>query len=62
MPIASSVQSFGRTVRLGVRTPVIAMAKGLGKAGQDGALVWECSIGPDHVMKVNGLPLGKAPF
>jgi hypothetical protein len=43
-------------------TPAIAMAKGLGKPGPNGALIWVCSIGPDHVMKVNGLPLGKAPF
>jgi hypothetical protein len=43
-------------------TPVLAMAKGLGKAGPDGTLVWVCSLGADHVMKVNGLPLGKAPF
>ncbi|MDE3176505.1 MAG: hypothetical protein KGM15_10430 [Pseudomonadota bacterium] len=42
--------------------PVIAMVKGLGKPGADGALVWVCELGQDHVMKVNGLPLGKAPF
>ncbi len=43
-------------------TPVIAMAKGLGKPDADGALIWVCSLGADHVIKVNGLPLGKAPF
>ena len=43
-------------------TPVMVMAKGLSKPGPDGALVWVCSLGADHVMKVNGLPLGKAPF
>lgn len=42
--------------------PVIAMVKGLGKPGPDGSLVWVCEVGKDHVMKVNGLPLGKAPF
>jgi len=43
-------------------TPVIAMAKGLGKAQPDGSLVWVYTLGADKVMKVNGLPLGKAPF
>ena len=43
-------------------TPVIAMAKGLGKPQPDGSLVWVYSLGADKVMKVNGLPLGKAPF
>jgi hypothetical protein len=42
--------------------PMIAMVKGLSKAGPDGALIWVCDIGRDHVMKVNGLPLGKSPF
>jgi hypothetical protein len=42
--------------------PVLAMAKGLAKAGPDGALTWVCEVGADRVMKVNGLPLGKAPF
>jgi hypothetical protein len=59
--MAEAVQGLGQEASQRL-TPVIAMAKGLGKASQDGALVWECSIGPDHVMKVNGLPLGKAPF
>ena len=42
--------------------PMIAMVKGLGKPGPDGTLVWVCEVSKDHVMKVNGLPLGKAPF
>jgi hypothetical protein len=42
--------------------PVIAMAKGLGKPGPDGALIWVCDLGRDKVMKINGLPLGKSPF
>jgi hypothetical protein len=42
--------------------PVLAMAKGLAKAAPDGALTWVCEVGADRVMKVNGLPLGKAPF
>ena len=32
----------GRRAKL---VPVIAMAKGLGKAGADGAMVWVCDIG-----------------
>jgi hypothetical protein len=42
--------------------PVMAMAKGLAKTDSDGALSWVGEIGADGVMKVNGLPLGKAPF
>ena len=42
--------------------PAIAMVKGLGKPAADGSLVWVCEVGKDHVMKVNGLPLGKSPF
>ena len=43
-------------------TPVIAMAKGLGKAQPDGSLLWVYTLGADKVMKVNGLPLGKSPY
>jgi hypothetical protein len=43
-------------------TPVIAMAKGLGRAQPDGSLVWVYTLGADKVMKVNGLPLGKSPY
>ncbi len=42
--------------------PALAMAKGLAKTDPDGALSWVGEIGADGVMKVNGLPLGKAPF
>ncbi len=42
--------------------PVLAMAKGLAKSGGDGALTWVGELGADGMMKVNGLPLGKAPF
>ncbi len=42
--------------------PVMAMAKGLGKSEADGTMTWVGEIGADGVMKVNGLPLGKAPF
>jgi hypothetical protein len=58
---AQAVQGLGPQAAQQM-TPVIAMAKGLAKPGQDGALVWICAVGPDHVVKVNGLPLGKAPF
>ncbi|HLW91234.1 MAG TPA: DUF2125 domain-containing protein [Roseiarcus sp.] len=40
----------------------ITMAKGLAKADPaDGTLIWVAEYGPDGAMKVNGLPLGKAP-
>ncbi len=42
--------------------PALAIAKGLAKAEADGALSWVGELGADGVMKVNGLPLGKAPF
>ena len=58
---AKAVQGLGQDAAQKL-TPVLAMAKGLSKPGADGALVWVCSLGADHVMKVNGLPLGKAPF
>ena len=41
--------------------PLLAMAKGLGKADGD-TLAWEVEIGPDSTIKVNGLPLGKSPY
>jgi len=31
------------------------------KSDPDGVMTWVCEIGDDRVMKVNGLPLGKAP-
>jgi hypothetical protein len=42
--------------------PVVAMAKGLAKVEPDGELTWVGELGDDRIMKVNGLPLGKAPF
>jgi hypothetical protein len=42
--------------------PFLAMAKGLGKAETDGALTWAIELAADGMMKINGLPLGKAPI
>jgi len=42
--------------------PMLAMAKGLAKTDGDGSLIWVGEVGPDGVMKVNGLPLGKSPM
>ena len=42
--------------------PVLAMAKGLAKTDSDGTLTWVGELGADGMMKVNGLPLGKAPL
>jgi len=58
---AQAVQQLGPQAEQQL-VPVIAMAKGLGKPGTDGALVWVCDLGRDHVIKINGLPLGKSPF
>jgi hypothetical protein len=39
----------------------LAMAKALAKSDSDGALTWVAEYGADGSIKVNGLPLGKAP-
>jgi hypothetical protein len=39
----------------------LTMAKGLGKADTDGTLIWVAEYAADGAIKVNGLPLGKAP-
>jgi Uncharacterized protein conserved in bacteria (DUF2125) len=39
----------------------LALAKTLGKAESDGALTWVAEYGADGAIKVNGMPLGKAP-
>ncbi len=56
----AALKSLGEDAQQKI-VPMLAMAKGLGKADGD-ALVWVCEIGADRVMKVNGLPLGKAPI
>jgi hypothetical protein len=58
---AQAVQALGQDAQQKL-VPVIAMAKGLGKQGPDGTMVWVGELGRDHVMKVNGLPLGKSPM
>ena len=40
----------------------LTMAKGLAKTEADGALTWVGEMGADGQMKVNGMPLGKAPM
>jgi hypothetical protein len=42
--------------------PFLAMAKGMANTESDGALSWVGELGADGMMKVNGLPLGKAPI
>jgi hypothetical protein len=39
----------------------LAMAKGLAKTDANGALTWVAEMTPEGAIKVNGLPLGKAP-
>ena len=39
----------------------LAMAKGLAKTESDGSLTWLVELAPDRSIKVNGIPLGKAP-
>jgi hypothetical protein len=41
--------------------PGLAMAKGLAKTESDGSLSWLVELGPDRSIKVNGIPLGRAP-
>jgi len=41
--------------------PGLAMAKGLAKTEADGSLTWVVELGRDRSLKVNGVPLGKAP-
>jgi hypothetical protein len=41
--------------------PALAMAKGLAKTESDGALSWLVEFNEDRSIKVNGVPLGKAP-
>jgi len=42
--------------------PAFAMAKGLAKTDADGSLSWVGEMTTDGMMKVNGMPLGKAPM
>lgn len=56
----AALQKLGPDVQQKL-VPALAMAKGLGKADGN-SLVWVCEIGADRVIKVNGLPLGKAPI
>jgi hypothetical protein len=58
---AAALKAFGPETERQL-VPVIAMAKGLAKIEPDGVLTWVGELGEDRVMKVNGLPLGKAPF
>jgi hypothetical protein len=41
--------------------PALAMAKGLAKTEGDGSLTWLVEVGQNRSIKVNGIPLGKAP-
>ncbi len=41
--------------------PMLAMAKGLARTESDGSLSWLVELASDRSIKVNGVPLGKAP-
>ena len=56
----NAVKALGPEVALKA-LPALAMAKGLAKTETDGALSWLIELGDDRSIKVNGLPLGKAP-
>ncbi len=56
----TAIQALGPAVA-GKALPAVAMAKGLAKAEPNGAISWLVEIGPDRSIKVNGIPLGKAP-
>jgi len=56
----NAVKALGPEIALKA-LPALAMAKGLAKTETDGALSWLIELGDDRSIKVNGLPLGKAP-
>jgi len=56
----NAVKALGPEIALKA-VPALAMAKGLAKTETDGALSWLIELGDDRSIKVNGLPLGKAP-
>jgi len=56
----AAVQALGPDVATR-SVPMLAMAKGLAKTEDDGSLSWLVELGPDRSIKVNGIPLGKAP-
>ena len=70
-PLKVRVRNFDKSVAaikaLGpVATPQkllggLALAKTLAKTESDGALTWLAEYGADGAIKVNGMPLGKAP-
>ncbi len=55
-----AVMGLGPTIAIKA-LPMAAMAKGLAKTDSDGSLTWLIEIGDDRSIKVNGIPLGKAP-
>ena len=56
----AAVKALGPDIS-GKALPGLAMAKGLAKSEPDGSLSWLVELGEDRSIKVNGLPLGKAP-
>ena len=56
----SAINALGPEIQRKLVT-VLGMAKGLGKTDGD-VMSWVAELGPDGMMKVNGLPLGKAPL
>ena len=56
----SAVRGLGPDIALKT-LPMVAMAKGLAKTESDGALSWLIEVGDDRSIRVNGIPLGKAP-
>ena len=56
----AAIKGLGPEIQLQAM-PAIAMAKGLAKADGDGTLSWVVELGEDRSIKVNGIPLGRAP-
>ena len=56
----SAIQGLG-PAEAGKALPLVAMAKGLAKTEPGGALSWLIEVDADRSIKVNGIPLGKAP-
>jgi hypothetical protein len=56
----SAIEGLGPAAA-GKALPLVAMAKGLAKTEPGGTLSWLIEVDADRSIKVNGLPLGKAP-
>ena len=57
----AAIKGAGQQIATPQVIAALTLAKGLGKSGADGSLIWVAEYGADGAIKVNGLALGKAP-